>query len=53
MTFDPEDVAKKVKLALSFGKRTKGRENILHLDSNVIAKRIISIYENILISKTI
>jgi len=44
-TFEPGDVAEKLKMALAFGKRTNGREHISHLDSNVIAKKIIKIYE--------
>ena len=44
-TFEPGDVAEKLKMALAFGKRTNGREHISHLGSNVIAKKIIKIYE--------
>jgi glycosyltransferase involved in cell wall biosynthesis len=47
-SFDPSDVAEKLKLALQFGKRTNGREKIKHLDSKIIAKKIINIYEGIL-----
>jgi len=47
-SFESEDVAEKLKLALKFGKRTNGRENIKHLDSNIIAKKIIKIYEEVL-----
>lgn len=47
-TFEPEDVAKKVKLALEFGKRTNGRENIKHLESSIIAKKIIDLYKEVL-----
>lgn len=49
-TFDPEDVAEKIKMAMDFGKRTNGRERIkkLGLDSNTIAKKIINVYEEIL-----
>ena len=45
-TFEPEDVAKKINLALQFTKQTNGREKIIELglDSNTIAKRIIEIY---------
>ncbi|UCH92176.1 MAG: glycosyltransferase [Candidatus Aminicenantes bacterium] len=46
-TFEPEDVAEKLKIALVFGKRTDGREHIRYLDSNVIAKKIIKLYEKI------
>lgn len=44
-SFDSEDVAEKLKMALAFRKRTGGREYIKHLDSNVIAKKIIKLYE--------
>ncbi len=47
-SFDPVDVASKLKKALEFNGKTQGRDNILHLDSNIIADRIISIYESIL-----
>jgi len=47
-SFDPNDVAEKLRIALEFGKRTNGRENINYLDSNLIAKKIIKIYENVL-----
>lgn len=47
-SFDPADVSEKLSLALKFGKRTDGREKIKHLDSNVIAQKLISVYEEIL-----
>jgi glycosyltransferase involved in cell wall biosynthesis len=47
-SFSPEDVADKIMQATKFGKRTKGRENIKHLESSVIANKIINIYEKIL-----
>jgi len=47
-SFDSEDVAKKIQLALAFGKRTKGREKIKHLDDRIIAKKLINIYEETL-----
>ena len=52
-SFDPKDVAKKIKMALEFAKikgRTKGRErlNELGLDSESVAKRIIGVYEKVL-----
>ncbi len=52
-TFEPEDVADKIKMALEFAKtkgRTKGRERLveLGLDSETVAKKIISIYEKVL-----
>jgi len=47
-SFDPNDVAEKIKMALNFGKRTNGRDHIKHLEINVIAKEIINVYEEIL-----
>jgi glycosyltransferase involved in cell wall biosynthesis len=46
--FDPGDVADKLKKALAFGKRTTGREDIRHLESSQVAKKIINIYEQVL-----
>ena len=48
-TFNPEDVTEKLKKALAFAKRTQGREHIKHLDSNVIAKKIMKVYEKALL----
>ena len=47
-SFNPEDVAQKIIKALEFGNRTSGREKIKHLDSNIIAKKIIAVYQNVL-----
>jgi teichuronic acid biosynthesis glycosyltransferase TuaC len=47
-SYDPKDVAKKIKLALAFGKRTNGREKIKHLDNKVIAERIMNVYKSVL-----
>jgi len=47
-SYDPKDVAEKIKMALEFGKRTNGRDNIRHLEINVIAKRIIKLYNKVL-----
>lgn len=47
-SFDPKDVADKIKKALAFGKRTTGREDIKHLEASVIAKKIINVYNKVL-----
>ncbi len=47
-TFEPEDLADKIIKALEFGKRTTGREDIKHLESSIVANRIISIYKEII-----
>ncbi len=51
--FDPRDVAEKIKLALAFSEekgKTRGRERIktLGLDSETVARRIVSVYEGLL-----
>ncbi len=48
-SYDPQDVAEKIKMALDYGKRTNGRERIikLGLDSDSIAKKIINVYEEV------
>ncbi len=48
-SFDPKDVAEKIKLALQFGQRTKGREKIKHLDNQIIAGKIVDVYKSILL----
>ena len=52
-SFEPEDVARKIELALKFSKtagRTNGRERILQLglDSETIAQRIVDVYQRVL-----
>ncbi len=51
-SFDPSDLANKLKLALQFGKRTNGREHIEHLKEENIAQKIIGIYKEILNEKS-
>jgi teichuronic acid biosynthesis glycosyltransferase TuaC len=50
---DPRNVAEKLELALYPSKRTKGRNNIAHLDNNVISQKIITIYQDLLRQKGI
>jgi len=52
-SYDPKDVAEKIKMALSFGKRTNGRKRIIELglDSDSIAKKIIDVYQEVLYKK--
>jgi glycosyltransferase involved in cell wall biosynthesis len=47
-SFDPEDAANKIKLALDFNKRTNGRENIKPFDNELIVKKIYKIYSKII-----
>lgn len=53
-SYDPTDVAEKIKMALSFGKRTNGRKRIIELglDSDSIAK-IIDVYQEVLYKNNI
>jgi len=46
--FDAQDLADKIRLALAYGKRTRGREDICHLEAGVVAKKIKQIYQNII-----
>ena len=52
-SFDPVDVADKLKKALEFNSPTNGRQRIteLELDSESVAKKIISLYKEILPGK--
>ena len=45
-SFNPEDVAEKIKLALQFNGRTDGREKIKHFDNKLIAEKIFNLYSN-------
>jgi glycosyltransferase involved in cell wall biosynthesis len=49
-SFSPDDMAMKIKLTMDLKKRTTGRERIikLGLDSDSIARKIISIYKDVL-----
>lgn len=46
-SYEPADIAEKILKSLGFGKRTDGCNRINHLDSRVIATRIISLYKEI------
>jgi len=46
-SFNPEDVAEKIKMALDFGKRTNGRNKITNYNNHIIASKVISIYQKI------
>jgi teichuronic acid biosynthesis glycosyltransferase TuaC len=47
-SYEHTDVAKKIKKIFDYTERTKGREKVLHLEINVIANRLISIYNKLL-----
>jgi glycosyltransferase involved in cell wall biosynthesis len=50
-TQEPLNIAEKLHLALRNGKRTNGREKIKHLELSIIAKRIITLYREVLREK--
>jgi glycosyltransferase involved in cell wall biosynthesis len=47
-SFKQEDVAEKIQLALDYNYKTKGRNDIQHLESGLIAKKIIELYQSVL-----
>jgi glycosyltransferase involved in cell wall biosynthesis len=47
-TYEPEDVAEKIKMALEFGKKTKGRERMGVSENSVIADKIIDVYKQVM-----
>lgn len=49
-SYDPMDIADKIKSALAWGKRTQGRAKINHLESSIIANKIIEIYKKVVTS---
>ncbi len=49
-SFDSEDIAAKVGMAISFDKRTLGREAVAHLEQHTIAKRLGQLYEQVVVS---
>jgi teichuronic acid biosynthesis glycosyltransferase TuaC len=48
---EPHDVAEKLEMAFNWGKMTGGRENIKHLEVGAISRRIIAVYENVILQK--
>lgn len=47
-SYDPADVADKLKKALCLEKPTNGRNNIKHLEINTVARKIIDIYTKVI-----
>lgn len=50
-TFNPDEVAEKIKLAIEFSRlnrRTKGREKILKYDNKIVATKIFDIYRKVI-----
>ena len=50
-TYEPADVAEKIRLVLETGKRIEGRERIIYLklDSDSVARRILEVYNSVVI----
>jgi len=50
-TYEPADVAEKIRLVLETGKRIEGRERIIYLklDSDSVARRILEVYNSVII----
>jgi teichuronic acid biosynthesis glycosyltransferase TuaC len=46
-SMDPGDVAGKIRSAIKFAGRTKGREKIMKFDNNLIAEKVHSIYKKL------
>jgi glycosyltransferase involved in cell wall biosynthesis len=46
-SYDPQDVSMKLRMAISNGERTNGRESIKHLDENIISTKLIDLYTSI------
>jgi glycosyltransferase involved in cell wall biosynthesis len=47
-SYDPADIADKLKKALNFAKPTNGRNKIKHLEINTVAHKIIDIYNGVI-----
>ena len=46
-TFEPKDMASKIEKALKFKEQTTGREDIQYLKSELVAKKIVEIYNSV------
>jgi glycosyltransferase involved in cell wall biosynthesis len=44
-TYDPQDVAEKIRFALDYEERTNGREKIMQLESSIIAGKVVEVFE--------
>jgi len=52
-TYEPADVAEKIRLVLETGKRIEGRERIIYLklDSDSVARRILEVYNSVIFKR--
>jgi teichuronic acid biosynthesis glycosyltransferase TuaC len=46
-SFEPEDVAEKIGIALKFDKRTYGREKIKNFNNKLVAEKVYSVYKKV------
>ena len=48
--YDANDIAEKIKMALEYKEKTKGRQRIIELglDNQLLAKRVVSVYEQVI-----
>lgn len=46
-SFDPEDVAQKIKLTLQFNRKTNGRDKIINFDNKLISEKVYSVYKKV------
>jgi len=44
---DPEEIAAALDTALQFGKRTNGRDKVIHMDVDCISERLLEVYRNV------
>lgn len=47
-SFNPDDIAEKIKLALQFGRTTNASERIKNFDNKIIARKVYNIYQKAL-----
>ncbi len=50
---DPEEIAAALDTALQFGKRTNGRDKVIHMDVDCISERLLEVYKTVLEKKSI
>jgi glycosyltransferase involved in cell wall biosynthesis len=48
---EPHDVAEKLEMALRWGKRTSGRDNIKHLEIGATSQKIAAVYKELILQK--
>ena len=46
-SYDGRDICGKLRKALDFGRRTNGRAKVQHMDSRVVAERLIAVYRSV------